>query len=196
MDNEVLDKDRIKGLFRKLDSKMAARGLEANIYVVGGAAIALTINEERVTSDIDGVYININLDDAIREVGEEEGLSDHWMNGSVTSALTYFKKDDEPKTIFNGQCLSIQVASPDYVLAMKLAARRQKDIDDIVMLVEKLGIRNRKQLIAAVTRYFNADLSAAAWQRKQIDEFIDLIIEEHLLEFPDEGNDDARLGLP
>jgi hypothetical protein len=99
--------------------------------------------------------------------------------------LSYFREDDEPKTLFVGKNLTIQVASPEYVLAMKLAARREKDVRDVVLLVNKLGIASRKELIEAVGRYFKADFSAAAYQRQLIEEFIDLIIEERLLEFPD-----------
>jgi BioD-like phosphotransacetylase family protein len=80
------------------------------------------------------------------------------------------------------------VASPDFVLALKLAAKREKDVDDVVLLVNRLGIKTRKELIDVVKRYFNADLSAAAYQREQIEKFIDQILEEGLLEFPNECN--------
>jgi len=39
MENDMLDRGRILDLFGKLDAKMQAEGIEANIYVVGGAAI-------------------------------------------------------------------------------------------------------------------------------------------------------------
>jgi septum formation topological specificity factor MinE len=50
-------------------------------------------------------------------------------------------------------------------------------------LINKLGISSRKELIEVIRRYFKADLSATAYQRQLIEEFIDLIIEERLLEF-------------
>jgi hypothetical protein len=183
--SDVLDRERIRSLFRKLDEKMCEAGVEANIFVVGGAAVALTLNERRVTSDIDGKYENPELAPLIHAIAQEEGLSSQWLNHGINTVLSYFREDDEPKTLFVGKNLTIQVASPEYVLAMKLAARRDKDVRDVVLLVNKLGIASREELMEVVKRYFKADLSAAAHQRQLIEEFIDLIIEEKLLEFPD-----------
>ena len=100
--------------------------------------------------------------------------------------MGYFKKDTGPKTIFSGRNLQIQVASPEYILAMKLAARRDKDVEDIALLGHELGIKTRDELIEAVKHYFNADLSAAAYQRQKIEEFMDLIIEDGSLVLNDD----------
>jgi hypothetical protein len=64
---------------------------------------------------------------------------------------------------------------------MKLAARREKDTDDILLLISELGLTSKESIVQAVGRYFNADLSAAAYQRQQIEEFLDLLIEENKL---------------
>ncbi|MDR3307977.1 MAG: hypothetical protein LBS58_03665, partial [Coriobacteriales bacterium] len=115
----LFTRDRILYLFNKLDKKMRDKDMEADVFVVGGAAIALTVNDSRVTSDIDSKYENPNLDPLIYEIAAEEGLSTNWMNHSVTSVLSYFKKDTGTKTIFAERNLRIHVASPEYVLAMK-----------------------------------------------------------------------------
>ncbi|MDR1358630.1 MAG: hypothetical protein LBJ48_04680 [Coriobacteriales bacterium] len=178
MKDVTLTKERIRELFSKLDAKMSGEGREATIFVVGGAAIALTLDEVRVTTDIDGQFEEPALEPLIRQVAQEEGLPADWLNHSINVVMSYFKKDEEPLDVFNGRMLSIQAASPQYVLAMKLASRRDKDVDDVVMLVKKLGLSSRDKVLAVVGRYFNADLSAAAWQREQIERFLDLIIEE------------------
>jgi hypothetical protein len=181
--DDVLTKQRILELFEKLDSKMFDNKVETSMFVVGGAAIALTLSDRRTTTDIDAQYENPLIDSLIAEVALEEELPPSWLNHGVAAVMGYFKKDVSPKTIFSGRALQIQVASPEYVLAMKLAARRDKDIGDIILLSQKLGIKTRKELINAVKRFFNADLSAAAYQRQQIEEFLDLIIEDGRLSF-------------
>jgi hypothetical protein len=178
MAEDVLTRERILQLFRKLDDRMFAQGIKATLYVVGGAALALTINGERVTTDIDGRYENPLIDTLAMEVARDEGLDSHWLNHSVNAAFSYFKKDAEAVTVFNGKCLTIQAASPPYLLAMKLAARREKDIDDILLLIQELGLSSKDEVMQTVGRYFNADLSAASYQRQQIEEFLDLVIEE------------------
>lgn len=184
--DDVLTGERILELFEKLDSKMLDRGVEASIFVVGGAAIALTIDDRRATTDIDAQYENPLLDSLISQVALEEGLPPSWLNHGVIAVMGYFKKDTGPKTIFSGRNLQIQVASPEYILAMKLAARRDKDVEDIALLGHELGIKTRDELIEAVKHYFNADLSAAAYQRQKIEEFMDLIIEDGSLVLNDD----------
>ena len=180
---DTLTKERILYLFSSLDNKMFSKGINATIFVVGGAAIALTIDNQRFTTDIDGQYENHLIDSLAKVVAQEEQLPENWLNHSINVVMSYFRKDTEPRTVFNGKSLSIQAASPQFVLAMKLASRREKDIDDIVMLIGELGLKGKNDIIQVVNKYFKADLSAAAWQREQIDEFLDLIIEEGKLEF-------------
>ncbi|MDR1088102.1 MAG: hypothetical protein LBL23_02345 [Coriobacteriales bacterium] len=178
MTEVVFTRERILELLSKLDAKMATEGVEATVFVVGGAAIALALDSTRVTTDIDGQFEEPALEQLIRQVAQEEGLPSDWLNHSINVVMSYFKKDKEPLDVFNGRMLSIQAASPQYVLAMKLASRRDKDVDDVVMLIEKLGLSSRDEVLSVAGRYFNADLSAAAWQREQIESFLDLIIEE------------------
>lgn len=50
-----LDRDRLRVLLADLDARMRERGVAAGLYVVGGAAIALTVAERRVTVDVDAL---------------------------------------------------------------------------------------------------------------------------------------------
>jgi hypothetical protein len=168
---------------------MLKHGIKTNIYIVGGAAIALSMNNARVTTDIDANFsspeIIAELQPLINEVAKEEGLTGHWLNDSFKAILGYFRKDDEPKTVFLGTNLVAAVASPQFVLSLKLAARRKKDIADIVAITKKLGLKSREELLSITKRFFMADLDAAAHQRIEIEEFIDQLIEEGLLQFPE-----------
>jgi hypothetical protein len=173
----ILTRERILALFRILDEKMITAGVEGTVFVVGGAAIALAFDGERVTSDIDGRYENSKLDELILQVAREEDMPPDWLNHSVNTILIYFRKDDAPMSVFRGRMLTIDVASPEYVLAMKLASRRDKDVDDVLMLIKRLELSGKEEILHAVERYFMADLSAAAVQRRQIEEFLDMILE-------------------
>jgi hypothetical protein len=175
MKNVDLTRERILGLFEKLDAKMFEVGIEATAFVVGGAAIALSVNDLRVTTDIDAKYEQPALDALIQSVAHEEDLPPDWLNNTIHATLVYFKDDASPKTVFNGKMLSIQTASPEYLLAMKLAARRPKDEDDILLLAKTLGLKTKDDIIAVADKYFKADLSASAWQRTQMEEFLDTL---------------------
>jgi hypothetical protein len=49
------EREQIERLLGVLDARLKARGTPASVYVVGGAAIAMTIYDARRTIDIDAV---------------------------------------------------------------------------------------------------------------------------------------------
>ena len=54
------------------------------MYVVGGAAIALTFDERRSTRDIDAVFEPKRaIYDAAAEIAGERGLAEGWLNDAV-----------------------------------------------------------------------------------------------------------------
>jgi Nucleotidyltransferase of unknown function (DUF6036) len=55
-DDPFLDRKAIEAAFRRLGDRLARRGIVADIYVFGGAAMALTYNARRATHDIDAVF--------------------------------------------------------------------------------------------------------------------------------------------
>jgi methylmalonyl-CoA mutase cobalamin-binding subunit len=50
-------RDEILRALAALGADLAERGLVADLYVVGGAAIALAYDERRATRDIDAVFV-------------------------------------------------------------------------------------------------------------------------------------------
>ena len=49
--------DRVSALLRELGERLAGRGIEGEIYVVGGAAMMLAYDRTRITRDIDAVGV-------------------------------------------------------------------------------------------------------------------------------------------
>ena len=49
----LLDREGIEEAFRRLDERLAKRGVVADIYVFGGAAMALAIDSRRATRDVE-----------------------------------------------------------------------------------------------------------------------------------------------
>jgi hypothetical protein len=52
----LLDRQRIEEAFRRLGTRLARRGVVADLYVFGGAAMALAYDSRRATRDIDAVF--------------------------------------------------------------------------------------------------------------------------------------------
>jgi len=52
----LLDREAIAEAFRRLGERLARRGLVADVYVFGGAAMAMAYDARRATRDIDAVF--------------------------------------------------------------------------------------------------------------------------------------------
>ena len=56
-DEPLLDRTRIRDLFRQLGERLQRRGVVGDVCVIGGAAIALAYDARRATRDIDAVFL-------------------------------------------------------------------------------------------------------------------------------------------
>jgi hypothetical protein len=52
----LLDRRAIEGAFHRLGDRLVRRGVIADVYVFGGAAMALAYDARRATRDIDAVF--------------------------------------------------------------------------------------------------------------------------------------------
>ena len=52
----LLDKAAIEDAFRRLGERLARRGVIADLYVFGGAAMALAFDSRRATRDVDALF--------------------------------------------------------------------------------------------------------------------------------------------
>ncbi|MGH3991175.1 MAG: nucleotidyl transferase AbiEii/AbiGii toxin family protein, partial [Pseudonocardiaceae bacterium] len=74
-------RDEILEALAALGADLAERGLVADLYVVGGAAIALAYDERRATRDIDAVFAPKNeVYATAARVGAALDLPDGWLN--------------------------------------------------------------------------------------------------------------------
>jgi hypothetical protein len=80
-DDPLLDRRAIEEAFRRLGDRLARRGVVADIYVFGGAAMALAYDSRRATRDIDAVFQPHGVVlEAARAVAGELGLPAWWLN--------------------------------------------------------------------------------------------------------------------
>jgi hypothetical protein len=159
----VLDREGTLRALEELAAVLAARGVEGQIFVVGGAAMALAFDARRTTRDIDAVFEpKLAVYDAAAEVGARLDLPDDWLNDAVKGFIP--GTDPEAVPIFRRPGLSVSAASARFLLAMKLrAARIELDADDIRFLANLLGLRTAAEVLAvAAERYRLEDLPPRA----------------------------------
>lgn len=134
---------KVSALLSELGERLAGRGIEGEIYVVGGAAMMLAYNRDRITKDIDAVGVpHTEIDTEVRAMAEHyKELEPDWLNARVLPLLPR-GTDGERLQVLGGPGLTVNVASPRWLLAMKVrAARDERDLDDIWVLCQILGLR-------------------------------------------------------
>src|SRR5258707_12490930 len=83
-----MDRGEIIAALTDLAAELQRRGVSADMYVVGGAAIALAFDERRATHDIDAVFEPKNVVyEAAADVGEQRDLPAGWLNDAVKGFL-------------------------------------------------------------------------------------------------------------
>lgn len=139
-----LDRKTILAAFEALSERLRRKGFRAHIYIVGGAAMALTHRRSQGTFDVDALIVEESgsVMAAAREVAGELGLPRTWLKDHVrTLPFMPPQPDRRAGVVFESPSLVVTGASAAHMLAMKVHAARDKDLDDIATLIESLGLQ-------------------------------------------------------
>ena len=152
--NVLLDRAQLERAFTALGERLVRRGVVADVFVVGGAAMALAYDATRVTRDVDSLFIphGVVLEEA-RDVAEDLGLPPWWLN---EQASVYISGKDDPgkRRVFDHPGLRVTAASPRHIFAMKALAARTRDIDDLRLLADIIGIDSAGTALRIVEEFF------------------------------------------
>lgn len=170
---ELLDREAILRLFTELADRLRRRGVRANVYVFGGAAIALLFDDRRVTRDIDTVVLEGHgrLIEEVRSMARERGLPSTWLNEQAAMYVSR-QSDNKQATVFDHPNLQVAAASAEHLLAMKLVAARQSDAADIALLLKALDL-NTVAAAEAVLRQVFPDRPLSDRARLVVEDLLD-----------------------
>lgn len=154
MTEPLLDRGRLRAAFDALAVKLARQGVVGEIHVFGGAAMVLAFDARVATRDVDALFVPDGpMLDAARQVADELGLPQTWLNNQASSYVSGRAGRGTP--VYDHPHLRVLTTPPEHLLAMKIrAARATRDAEDIRLLLEHLGITTIEAAIAVVDRYF------------------------------------------
>lgn len=144
----TLSREDIVRLLVDVGARLDANGIRGELFVVGGAAMALAYNTRRLTADVDGVFEPKSaIYDAARAVAREHRhLPADWLNDAVKGLLP--GTDPDARVLLEVPGLTVSVPSPRYLLALKVqAARIDRDTDDIVILAKQCGANTADEIL-------------------------------------------------
>ena len=151
-----------------------------HLIIASGAALAL-MWEDRTTHDIDVLehrfrvppeperrttavdFISMRLSAevarAARLVADAEGLPPNWLNGAV--AVFTPGCELHPQVLHRSDCLTVEAPCAAVLLAMKLYAARDWDLQDAARLARDTQITDPDQLLALVADAYGTDVATA-----------------------------------
>jgi hypothetical protein len=99
----LLDRVQLERAFTALGERLVRRGVVADVFVVGGAAMALAYDATRVRRDVDSLFVphGVVLEEA-RNVAQDLGLPAWWLN---EQASVYISGKDDPGRVLPGLVL-------------------------------------------------------------------------------------------
>ncbi len=83
-----MDRDQILQLLHELGDRLDGRGVRGEMFLVGGAAMALAYSTRRSTADLDAVFEpKLPIYEVAEAMGREHGLTPAWLNDAVMGFL-------------------------------------------------------------------------------------------------------------
>lgn len=104
-------KEDVEEGLRSLVDELVAAGVNSTIYVVGGAAIALRVEREALTTDIDALYPpTADIQAAAARVAAAKQWPLTWLNDAVKMWASHFDADGDWEVHLARERVTIHVA--------------------------------------------------------------------------------------
>lgn len=149
----LLDADDIGSALQELATRLDEAGVQARIRLMGGAAVALDFPERGLTADAEALYQpTAEVEATAAVIARERGWPTDWLNKKIQMYASDLDHEAEWETLFAIGSVTVLVAPPDLLLAMKLkASRGRRDSEDIDVLIRRCGVES----IAAAEEIFD-----------------------------------------
>jgi len=148
---DMMDRDSIITYLTELNYWLGKAGINIDMFVFGGAAMALYYDYNRVTREIDAV-LSADIGEEIGKVSDVLGISPNWIYVDEGEGidLRFIKCKDEGLHLAN---ITVWYPSDKDMLCMKLISGRSRDVDDIIVLMKELRFSGELDLRRFVEGY-------------------------------------------
>ena len=158
-----MEADDIERYLAELGAELKNRGIKkpVRILLIGGAYMLLLANSSRSTKDIDIFWLDEDglqqvytpLRESVQIIKQKHDLDADWFN-YLAQILMY-----DEVIVPDGKLwkrfgpLHVYAPAREYILALKIAAGRDKDLADCAILLSKTQIRTREQAQQVLDKY-------------------------------------------
>jgi predicted nucleotidyltransferase len=157
--------DDIEKYLAQLGQALADHGVEkpVRVLMIGGAYMLLLANMPRSTDDVDIFWLGLQGDErdsiplivrqAAYTVASTNNLDVDWFNDLTDLLLHDLVHIPAGKLWRKYGQLHIYIPAKEYILALKILAGREKDIEDCKALLRQTKIKTRQQASRLMDRY-------------------------------------------
>lgn len=150
-----LARSDIEALLVELGAELDSRGTRGELFVIGGAAMAMALayDTRRSTRDIDGVFEATSVVYAAAAiVGSRHGLDEGWLNDAAKTFITPTVAEGAT-VVLDAPGIRVSVPAPERLLALKVASGRvDRDSDDIRFLADRCGLTSASEILDLAER--------------------------------------------
>lgn len=137
--------------------RINGRNMEAEIILIGGAAILANYGFRNMTTDVDAIiHAASSMKDAINRVGDKYDLPNGWLNTDFMRTGSYSPKLVEFSVHYRmySNVLEIRTIASEYLIAMKLRSGRKykNDLSDIIGILAEHEKRNQPITLEMIDR--------------------------------------------
>lgn len=158
-----MEAEDIERYLAELGAELKNRGLKKplRVLLIGGAYMLLLAKATRSTKDIDIFWLDEDgfqrayapLRESVQIIKQKYGLDADWLN-YLAQMLMY-----DEVIVPDGKLwkrfgpLHVYAPTNEYILALKITAGRQKDLEDCAILLQKTKIRTWQQAQQLLDQY-------------------------------------------
>lgn len=159
----TLTRDDIISGLTELVKNLHEAGVRARVQLVGGAAIALTVNADRTaTRDVDAPLTPLNeVLAAAEKVALVRRWPTDWLNDKAAQFVPQgYGREPEWTVVHKDDLVTIEAASAETLLAMKLHAtqrRRLREAEDLLALLPTCGITTVEEAETLYAEFYPGD---------------------------------------
>jgi hypothetical protein len=165
----LFSQEELTSLLTELGERLARRGVRLSGYVIGGFAMTREVSARRLTEDLDGLFTEYAVARAEAEaLAREKGISPSWFSDSASSFVEFDPADDIEATEMTIGDARVRIASPRFLLAMKLAAGRAKDTGDLIALVRHLDLHDPERIVDIAFAVYGDDSVTLSDSRESV----------------------------
>ena len=141
--HQTLTLPRILDLLAAVDAH-----LNVDVAILAGGGVAMmTIRSDRVSDDVD--VLNRRLPEALTLAAGAVAVAEHlpadWLNNDAAWRAPQIPPERTSR-LYRGRHLTVNVPDAESMLAMKLLAGRERDIHDVLALMDQTGITDADDL--------------------------------------------------